>query len=58
MGLYYSGGYDWPWNDAVPANPADAALAVPADPAYLEYATAHVRELIDRYEPSVLCFQT
>ena len=54
MGLYYSGGYDWPWNDAVLANPADAALAVPADPAHLEYATAHVRELIDRYEPSVL----
>ncbi|MFZ4517351.1 MAG: alpha-L-fucosidase [Microthrixaceae bacterium] len=54
MGLYYSGGYDWPYNDAVMSNPADATLAVPVGRAYLEYATAHVRELIDRYRPSVL----
>ncbi len=54
MGLYYSGGYDWPYNDAVMSNPADALLAVPADPAYADYAAAHVRELIERYEPSVL----
>jgi alpha-L-fucosidase len=54
MGLYYSGGYDWPYNDAVLRNPADAALAVPAEPDYERYATAHVRELIDRYRPSVL----
>ena len=54
MGLYYSGGYDWPWNDAVMREAADAVLAVPADPAYERYATAHVRELIERYRPSVL----
>lgn len=54
MGLYYSGGYDWPWNDAVIERPADTTLAVPSDPAYNAYATAHVRELIDRYAPSVL----
>ncbi|MGI9195908.1 MAG: alpha-L-fucosidase, partial [Candidatus Nanopelagicales bacterium] len=54
MGLYYSGGYDWPFNDAVLRNPADASLAVPSTPEYLEYATAHVRDLIDRYHPSVL----
>lgn len=54
MGLYYSGGYDWPYNEIVMQNPADAALAVPADPAYAEYAAGHVRELIDRYAPSVL----
>lgn len=53
MGLYYSGGYDWPFNDAVISNPADTALAVPGD-GYVEYATAHVRELIDAYGPSVL----
>lgn len=54
MGLYYSGGYDWPYNGAVLANPADALLAMPATTAYRDYATAHVRELVDRYAPSVL----
>lgn len=53
MGLYYSGGYDWPYNDALMENPADVMLAVPSGD-YVDYATAHVRELIDRYEPSVL----
>ena len=54
MGLYYSGGYDWPYNDALMTNPADSFLAVPHTPDYVRYATSHVRELISRYEPSVL----
>lgn len=54
MGLYYSGGYDWPYNNAVLRNPADSFLAVPHAPDYLRYATGHVRELIERYRPSVL----
>lgn len=54
MGLYYSGGYDWPFNDAVLRQAADAMLAVPATPEYLQYATAHVHELIDAYHPDVL----
>lgn len=54
MGLYYSGGYDWPYNDALMVNPADAVLAVPTGDDYREYVTAHVRELIERYQPSVL----
>ena len=54
MGLYYSGGYDWPFNGAVLARAADAVLAVPAGSAYRAYVTGHVRELIDRYRPSVL----
>ena len=54
MGLYYSGGYDWPYNDAVLSSMIDSVLAVPKGDAYREYATAHVRELIDRYQPSVL----
>ncbi|MFV0318594.1 MAG: alpha-L-fucosidase [Microthrixaceae bacterium] len=54
MGLYYSGGYDWPFNDALMTNPADAMLAVPTGQDYLDYATGHVRELIARYSPSVL----
>ena len=54
MGLYYSGGYDWPYNDALLQNPADSFLAVPHTGDYVEYAARHVRELIDRYRPSVL----
>ncbi len=54
MGLYYSGGYDWPYNDALLKNPADSFLAVPHTGDYVQYATGHVRELISRYRPSVL----
>ncbi len=54
MGLYYSGGYDWPYNDAVLSKAADAVLAVPHGRPYVQYVTAHWRELIDRYQPSVL----
>ncbi|MEI8335184.1 MAG: alpha-L-fucosidase, partial [Chloroflexota bacterium] len=54
MGLYYSGGYDWPYNDAVMRDATDSMLAVPATPDYERYATAHVREIIERYEPAVL----
>jgi alpha-L-fucosidase len=54
MGLYYSGGYDWPYNGAVLRRAADAVLAVPHSDRYVRYVTAHVRELIDRYQPSVL----
>ncbi|MGI9124377.1 MAG: alpha-L-fucosidase [Mycobacterium sp.] len=54
MGLYYSGGYDWPYNDAVLSNPADSFLAVPHTGGYVDYADGHLRELIERYRPSVL----
>jgi len=54
MGLYYSGGYDWPYNQVVISQAADAVLAVPHDDRYVEYITGHWRELIDRYQPSVL----
>lgn len=54
MGVYYSGGYDWPYNGAVLRGPADSLLAIPADPAYAAYAESHVRELIERYRPAVL----
>jgi alpha-L-fucosidase len=54
MGLYYSGGYDWPYNDAVLSKPADAVLAVPHGRPYVDYVTAQCRDLIDRYQPSVL----
>jgi alpha-L-fucosidase len=54
MGLYYSGGYDWPVNDAVMVQGADAVLAAPTEPEYVPYVTSHVSELIERYKPSLL----
>jgi alpha-L-fucosidase len=54
MGLYYSGGYDWPYNEAVMTTGADAVLAAPHDAAYVAYVRSHVHELIARYQPSVL----
>ena len=52
MGLYYSGGLDWQWDSQIdherwrPLTPTDAE--------YASYAAGHVRELIRRYQPSIL----
>lgn len=54
MGLYYSGAYDWSVNDAVMERGSDAILAIPTGGDYAEYAAAHVRELVERYRPSIL----
>jgi alpha-L-fucosidase len=54
MGLYYSGGLDWTFNDHVIADVDDLLAAVPQQPEYAAYAEAHWRELIERYEPAVL----
>lgn len=54
MGLYYSGGLDWTFNDQVIADIADLFTAIPQSAAYTAYSDAHWRELIDRYAPSVL----
>jgi alpha-L-fucosidase len=54
MGLYYSGGYDWPYNGAVLATLGDLLLGGPAGADYARYAESQVLELIERYRPSVL----
>ena len=54
MGLYYSGGLDWTARPTPIANLGDMFAAVPTERAYADYAAAQVRELIDRYKPSVL----
>ncbi len=54
MGLYYSGGLDWTFNATVIEDLPDLIAAIPQDPAYVAYADAHFRELIERYRPSVL----
>ncbi|MDT0346159.1 alpha-L-fucosidase [Streptomyces litchfieldiae] len=55
FGVYYSGGLDWSITDYPPiVEGEDIWRFRPNDAAYAAYATAHVRDLIDRYAPSVL----
>jgi alpha-L-fucosidase len=53
FGVYYSGGLDWTFNDHPIGSFGDLVAAQPRGP-YVAYAEAHLRELIDRYQPSVL----
>jgi alpha-L-fucosidase len=53
FGVYYSGGLDWTFNDHPIGSFSDLLAAQPRGE-YVAYAEAHVRELIDRYRPSVL----
>ena len=53
FGLFYSGGMDWTFNQRPLGSMADVVAAIPRGD-YPAYADAQVRELIDRYRPSVL----
>jgi len=53
FGVYYSGGIDWSFNREPLRTLADFMGSVPGG-AYPAYADAQARELIARYEPSVL----
>jgi alpha-L-fucosidase len=53
FGVYYSGGIDWTFNPEPLRTMADFMGSMPGG-AYPRYADAQVRELIERYEPSVL----
>ncbi len=54
MGLYYSGGLDWSFNETPVRTLTDVLTTIVQSPDFVEYAGAHWRELIERYEPSVL----
>ena len=54
MGLYYSGGIDWTWTMPPFQSLLDALHLTPTQPEYAQYVDAHWRELIRRYQPSVL----
>jgi alpha-L-fucosidase len=54
MGLYYSGGYDWTFVPGPIMKPADYKSVQPQSEEYGKYADAHMRELIQRYQPSLL----
>ena len=53
FGVYYSGGIDWSFNPEPLRTMADFMGSTPGG-SYPDYADAQVRELIERYEPSVL----
>ena len=54
MGLYYSGGYDWTFNDGPIETAADYQSVKPETQAYGDYAFAQIHELIANYKPDVL----
>ncbi len=53
FGVYYSGGYDWSFEDHPIGSLSSGVVAWPGDD-YPAYAEAQVRELIERYRPAVL----
>jgi alpha-L-fucosidase len=54
FGVYYSGGLDWTFDDRPLGRPADVFASAPGSAEYRDYAEAQVRELMDRYRPSVV----
>jgi alpha-L-fucosidase len=54
FGVYYSGGLDWAWDPRVIRNLAEMICAIPLGEGYARYVDDHYRELIERYEPSIL----
>jgi len=53
FGLYYSGGMDWTFDQRPVGSMGDVLASIPRGE-FPAYADAQVRELIDRYRPSVL----
>lgn len=53
MGVYYSGGIDWSFRPVLIDGSQSGPEITPTGD-YLAYADAHLRELIDRYQPSIL----
>ena len=54
MGLYYSGGLDWAFNETRIEQIADVWGTIVQTPEFVEYSVAHWRELIDRYQPAIM----
>ncbi|MGN7515832.1 MAG: alpha-L-fucosidase [Allomuricauda sp.] len=54
MGLYYSGGLDWTFNRTPIYDFSGVTTTVPDSYEYGGIADAHLRELIEKYQPAVL----
>ena len=54
MGLYYSGGLDWAFNEARIEDFRDVWGTIVEEPEFVAYSVAHWKELIDRYQPALM----
>ena len=54
MGLYYSGGLDWSFNETRINNLEDVWNTIVQEPQFVNYSVSHWRELIQRYQPSLM----
>lgn len=54
MGYYYSGGLDWTFNPKPVRTGADVRGTIIHTDEFARYADAHWRELMDRYQPTIL----
>jgi alpha-L-fucosidase len=54
MGLYYSGGLDWSFDERAISDIQAVWGTIVQSPEFVAYSHAHWHELIDRYAPSVL----
>ncbi len=54
MALYYSGGLDWAFNEARIEQVQDVWGTIVQTPEFVEYSVAHWKELIERYQPSIM----
>ena len=54
MGLYYSGGLDWTFEETPIRDIVDLIGTVPQSAEYVDYVERHWRELFERYRPAVL----
>jgi alpha-L-fucosidase len=54
FGTYYSGGLDWSWRPGAVHNQGEVHSTFRQDADYIAYLDAQWRELIERYEPSLL----
>lgn len=54
MGLYYSGGLDWSFEENPVRTLADVHNTIVQSQEFVDYSHAHWHELIDRYAPSIL----
>jgi alpha-L-fucosidase len=54
VGLYYSGGLDWSFETRPVRNFIDVYGTIVQTPEFIDYVDFHWRELMERYQPSIL----